>query len=105
VVGLILCVPNYVHDSMMLGEMTQSAAALVAVQGAFNWLVDRFPRWRTGNPQPAVSACYCSISTGPRGVMGLARQIRHEPQVAAGNMELTLGILRQPYLASRGFSA
>jgi ABC-type uncharacterized transport system fused permease/ATPase subunit len=43
-VGLILCVPNYAHGSMMLGEMTQSAAAFVAVQGAFNWLVDNYPR-------------------------------------------------------------
>ncbi len=32
-IGLVLCVPNYVHGSMMLGEMTQSAAAFVAVQG------------------------------------------------------------------------
>lgn len=43
-VGLILCVPNYIHGTMLLGEMTQSAAAFVAVQGAFNWLVDHFPR-------------------------------------------------------------
>lgn len=43
-IGLVLCVPNYVHGSMMLGEMTQSAAAFVAVQAAFNWLVDNYPR-------------------------------------------------------------
>jgi ABC-type uncharacterized transport system fused permease/ATPase subunit len=43
-IGLILCVPNYIHGTMLLGEMTQSAAAFVAVQGAFNWLVDNFPR-------------------------------------------------------------
>ena len=43
-VGLVLCVPNYVHGSMLLGEMTQSAAAFVAVHGAFNWLVDNYPR-------------------------------------------------------------
>ncbi|MGE0665763.1 MAG: SbmA/BacA-like family transporter [Sphingomonadales bacterium] len=43
-IGLILCVPNYIHGDMPLGEMTQSAAAFVAVQGAFNWLVDNYPR-------------------------------------------------------------
>lgn len=43
-IGLILCVPNYIHGAMPLGEMTQSAAAFVAVQGAFNWLVDNYPR-------------------------------------------------------------
>ena len=42
--GLILCLPNYVHGTMQLGEMTQSAGAFVAVQGAFNWLVDNYPR-------------------------------------------------------------
>jgi vitamin B12/bleomycin/antimicrobial peptide transport system ATP-binding/permease protein len=43
-VGLILCVPHYVQGSMMLGEVTQAAAAFFAVQGAFNWLVDNYPR-------------------------------------------------------------
>ncbi|MEI6200866.1 MAG: SbmA/BacA-like family transporter [Enhydrobacter sp.] len=44
IVGLILCAPNYVLGSVTLGEVTQAAAAFVAVQGAFNWLVDNFPR-------------------------------------------------------------
>jgi len=43
-VGLILCVPHYIHGNMQLGEVTQAAAAFVAVQGAFNWLVDNYPR-------------------------------------------------------------
>ena len=35
---------------MSLGELTQSAAAFVVVQGAFNWLVDNYQRlsdWRS----------------------------------------------------------
>jgi vitamin B12/bleomycin/antimicrobial peptide transport system ATP-binding/permease protein len=44
VVGLILCAPNYVNGTVSLGEVTQSAAAFAAVQGAFNWLVDNYPR-------------------------------------------------------------
>ncbi|UYN94601.1 MAG: hypothetical protein KIT25_21650 [Enhydrobacter sp.] len=43
-VGLILCVPNYVQGAMLLGEVTQAAAAFVAVQGLFSWLVDNYPR-------------------------------------------------------------
>jgi vitamin B12/bleomycin/antimicrobial peptide transport system ATP-binding/permease protein len=44
IIGLILCTPNYVMGRMTLGEVTQAAAAFVAVQGAFNWLVDNYPR-------------------------------------------------------------
>lgn len=50
IIGLILCVPKYIAGSMSLGEVTQAAAAFVAVQGAFNWLVDNFHRmadWRS----------------------------------------------------------
>ena len=42
-VGLILCVPHFIEGRMLLGDVTQ-AAAFVAVQGAFNWLIDNFPR-------------------------------------------------------------
>jgi vitamin B12/bleomycin/antimicrobial peptide transport system ATP-binding/permease protein len=50
IIGLILCAPNYVMGSVTLGEVTQAAAAFVAVQGAFNWVVDNYPRlaeWRS----------------------------------------------------------
>jgi ABC-type uncharacterized transport system fused permease/ATPase subunit len=44
VVAWILCVPKYLTGTMTLGELTQSAAAFVTVQGAFNWLVDNYQR-------------------------------------------------------------
>jgi vitamin B12/bleomycin/antimicrobial peptide transport system ATP-binding/permease protein len=50
IIGLILSAPNYVMGTITLGEVTQAAAAFVAVQGAFNWLVDNYPRlaeWRS----------------------------------------------------------
>jgi putative ATP-binding cassette transporter len=50
VVAWLLCVPKYLSGDMSLGELTQSAAAFVTVQGAFNWLVDNFHRladWRS----------------------------------------------------------
>jgi ABC-type uncharacterized transport system fused permease/ATPase subunit len=43
-VGLILCVPKYIDGNMLLGEVTQAAAAFALVQSAFNWLVDNYPR-------------------------------------------------------------
>jgi ABC-type uncharacterized transport system fused permease/ATPase subunit len=50
VVAWILCAPKYLSGAMSLGELTQSAAAFVVVQGAFNWVVDNYQRladWRS----------------------------------------------------------
>lgn len=50
VVAWVLCVPKYLDGAMSLGELTQTAAAFVTVQGAFNWLVDNYQRladWRS----------------------------------------------------------
>lgn len=50
VVAWLLCVPKYQSGAMTLGELTQTAAAFVTVQGAFNWLVDNYQRlsdWRS----------------------------------------------------------
>jgi vitamin B12/bleomycin/antimicrobial peptide transport system ATP-binding/permease protein len=46
----ILCAPKFLAGSMMLGELTQAAAAFVMVQAAFNWVVDNYQRladWRS----------------------------------------------------------
>jgi vitamin B12/bleomycin/antimicrobial peptide transport system ATP-binding/permease protein len=50
VLALLLCVPKFLTGAMSLGELTQSAAAFVTVQSAFNWLVDNYSRladWRS----------------------------------------------------------
>jgi ABC-type uncharacterized transport system fused permease/ATPase subunit len=49
VVAWFLCAPKYLSGAMTLGQLTQSAAAFVTVQSAFNWLVDNYGRladWR-----------------------------------------------------------
>ena len=49
-IAWILCVPKYLSGTMSLGELTQTAAAFVVVQTAFNWLVDNYQRlaeWRS----------------------------------------------------------
>ena len=48
--GAVLCAPKFLAGTMSLGELTQSAAAFVTVQSAFNWLVDNYGRladWRS----------------------------------------------------------
>ena len=44
VLPVILCAPKFLNGSMSLGEVMQAASAFTIVQGAFNWLVDNYPR-------------------------------------------------------------
>jgi putative ATP-binding cassette transporter len=44
VLPIILCAPKYLDGTMSLGEVMQAASAFTIVQGAFNWLVDNYPR-------------------------------------------------------------
>jgi putative ATP-binding cassette transporter len=44
VLPIILCAPKFLDGSMTLGQVMQAASAFTIVQGAFNWLVDNYPR-------------------------------------------------------------
>jgi vitamin B12/bleomycin/antimicrobial peptide transport system ATP-binding/permease protein len=44
VLPIILCAPKFLEGSMTLGEVMQAASAFTIVQGAFNWLVDNYPK-------------------------------------------------------------
>ncbi len=44
VIGLLSCAHNYVMGKVRLSEVTQAASAFVSDQGAFNWLLDNYPR-------------------------------------------------------------
>ena len=44
VLPIILCVPKFLTGAMTLGEVMQAASAFTIVLGAFNWLVDNYPR-------------------------------------------------------------
>ncbi|MBX9824915.1 MAG: ABC transporter ATP-binding protein/permease [Xanthobacteraceae bacterium] len=44
VLPIILCAPKYLAGEMSLGGVMQAASAFTIVQGAFNWLVDNYPR-------------------------------------------------------------
>jgi len=41
---IILCAPKFLDGSMTLGQVMQAASAFTIVQGAFNWLVDNYPK-------------------------------------------------------------
>src|ERR1700730_333466 len=44
VLPVILCAPQFLDGTMSLGEVMQAASAFTIVQGAFNWLVDNYPK-------------------------------------------------------------
>src|SRR5690348_11000659 len=44
VLPVILCAPKFLDGTMTLGEVMQAASAFTIVQGAFNWLVDNYPK-------------------------------------------------------------
>jgi putative ATP-binding cassette transporter len=44
VLAIILCAPKFLDGSMTLGQVMQAASAFTIVQGAFNWLVDNYPK-------------------------------------------------------------
>ena len=44
ILPIILCAPKFLDGSMSLGQVMQAASAFTIVQGAFNWLVDNYPR-------------------------------------------------------------
>jgi putative ATP-binding cassette transporter len=44
VIGLLLCLPKYLNDTMTLGEVVQASAAFVVVQTAFNWFTDNYAK-------------------------------------------------------------
>jgi ABC-type uncharacterized transport system fused permease/ATPase subunit len=66
VIAYFLCFPKYLSGAMSLGEVTQSAAAFVTVQGAVNWLVDNYQRladWRSSANR--VAALLATIDRMP----------------------------------------
>jgi putative ATP-binding cassette transporter len=44
VIGLLLCVPQYLVGAMTLGEVVQAAGAFAVVHGAFNWVTENYGR-------------------------------------------------------------
>jgi putative ATP-binding cassette transporter len=44
IIGLLLCLPKYLADTMTLGEVVQASAAFVIVQSAFNWFTDNYAK-------------------------------------------------------------
>ena len=86
---IILCAPKYLDGSMSLGQVMQAASAFTIVQGAFNWLVDNYPRladW-TASARRAASLMVSLDASGAGREQGdeasAASAISHEGEDAA----------------------
>jgi len=80
VAAYFLCFPKYLSGAMSLGEVTQSAAAFVTVQGAVNWLVDNYQRladWRSSANR--VAALLAAIDHMPDRAAVAASQPAQQP--------------------------
>jgi ABC-type uncharacterized transport system fused permease/ATPase subunit len=79
VAAYFLCFPKYLSGAMSLGEVTQSAAAFVTVQGAVNWLVDNYQRladWRSSAHR--VAALLLVIDEMPDATQSAAHDQRRD---------------------------
>jgi ABC-type uncharacterized transport system fused permease/ATPase subunit len=91
VVALFLCAPKYLAGAMSLGEVTQAAAAFFAVQAAFNWLVDNYPRladWTSAVNRVAallVSLDQLDSFNKPQHADGPARNRNHHAASSAAD--------------------
>ena len=81
VLPIILCAPKFLEGSMTLGEVMQAASAFTIVQGAFNWLVDNYPRLADW-----------TASASPRRLAdGLARRPRAGANTATASARIERG--------------
>ena len=75
VLPIILCAPKFLDGSMTLGEVMQAASAFTIVQGAFNWLVDNYPRladWTASARRVSSLMVSLDASSAPRAAMASA---------------------------------
>jgi putative ATP-binding cassette transporter len=86
VLPVLLCAPKFLDGSMTLGQVMQAASAFTIVQGAFNWLVDNYPRladWTaSANRVGSLMVSLDSLERAESGA-GISRIERGETQGAA----------------------
>jgi putative ATP-binding cassette transporter len=64
VLPIILCAPKLLAGTMTLGEVMQAASAFTIVQGAFNWLVDNYPKMADWNASMTRAASLIAALDG-----------------------------------------
>ncbi|MBL8566820.1 MAG: ABC transporter ATP-binding protein/permease [Hyphomicrobiaceae bacterium] len=90
VLPIILCAPKLLAGTMSLGEVMQAASAFTIVQGAFNWLVDNYPRMADWTASASrVSSLLVALDGLDEAEQDVARRItiRQEPTDAALRLE------------------
>ena len=96
VLPIILCAPKFLDGSMTLGEVMQAASAFTIVQGAFNWLVDNYPRLADWSASAIrVSSLMVSLDNLERaesgdGVGRIERGETHGTALRLKNLSVTL---------------
>lgn len=86
VLPIILCAPKFLAGTMSLGEVMQAASAFTIVQGAFNWLVDNYPRladWTASASRVATLMVSLDGLEKAHGAQGFARIERGDTTGAA----------------------
>lgn len=92
VVPLLLAAPKYLSGEMSMGGVVQVAAAFVAVQNAFNWVLDNFMRiaeWLAAARRVNELADALELVEAERDEHGVARGVDPDGHLRAA--ALTLG--------------
>src|SRR5262245_23207156 len=96
VLPIILCAPKFLAGAMTLGEVMQAASAFTIVLGAFNWLVDNYPRlaeWTASARR--IASLQISLDALDRAQVQRASQIEYrradEPALKLSKLSITLG--------------
>ena len=94
ILPIMLCAPKFLDGSMTLGQIMQAASAFTIVQGAFNWLVDNYPRLADWTASACrTSSLMVSLDALEHAEQGVARIKRSDLSDAAlrlGHLSVTL---------------
>ena len=94
ILPIILCAPKFLDGSMSLGQVMQAASAFTIVQGAFNWLVDNYPRlsdWTASARRVAsLEISLDALKDAEGGVGRIKRGEVHGAALRLRNLSVTL---------------
>jgi putative ATP-binding cassette transporter len=96
VLPIILCAPKFLDGGMTLGQVMQAASAFTIVLGAFNWLVDNYPRladWMASARR--IASLQISLDELDSAEVQRASQINYKkatgPELKLRKLSITLG--------------
>jgi putative ATP-binding cassette transporter len=94
IIPIILCAPKFLDGTMTLGEVMQASGAFTAVQYAFNWLVDNYPRlsdWTASARRvSSLMVSLDSLERAEKGVGRIERGVTAGVALRLGHLSVTL---------------